>query len=130
MPDWLTFGLTQLMVLVLAAPVAAWLTQTLSSRAEHRVEEVVVTVAGGQRLYRLASLWVPIIRSWALTRGFALHPGASCVASSIGSSRCLYGWRCVAGTRRTLRSASYGTSSAYCTAATTDRSWPTRTGPC
>ena len=21
------------------------------------------------------SLWVPIIRSWALTRGFALHPG-------------------------------------------------------
>ena len=21
------------------------------------------------------TLWVPIIRSWALTRGFALHPG-------------------------------------------------------
>ena len=21
------------------------------------------------------ALWVPIIRSWALTRGFALHPG-------------------------------------------------------
>ena len=55
MPDWLTFGLTQMMVLVLAAPAATWLTQTLSSRAEHRVEEVVVTVAGGQRLYRLAS---------------------------------------------------------------------------
>ena len=36
MPDWLTFGLTQLAVLVLAAPVAAWLTQTLSSRAERR----------------------------------------------------------------------------------------------
>ena len=36
MPDWLTFGLTQLIVLVLAAPVAAWLTQTLSSRAERR----------------------------------------------------------------------------------------------
>ena len=24
--------------------------------------------------------WVPIIRSWALTRGYALHPGTSCVA--------------------------------------------------
>ena len=24
---------------------------------------------------RLRPLWVPIIRSWALTRGFALHPG-------------------------------------------------------
>ena len=24
---------------------------------------------------RSSSLWVPIIRSWALTRGFALHPG-------------------------------------------------------
>ena len=24
---------------------------------------------------RIADLWVPIIRSWALTRGFALHPG-------------------------------------------------------
>ena len=34
------------------------------------------------------ALWVPIIRSWALTRGFALHPGTSCVASFIGSSRC------------------------------------------
>ena len=39
-------------------------------------------------------------------------PGASCVASFTGSSRCLYGWRCVAGARRTLRSSSYGTSSA------------------
>ena len=28
-----------------------------------------------QPMYGLASLWVPIIRSWALTRGFALHPG-------------------------------------------------------
>ena len=24
---------------------------------------------------RLRSVWVPIMRSWALTRGFALHPG-------------------------------------------------------
>ena len=31
------------------------------------------------------SLWVPIIRSWALTRGYALHPGTSCVASFTGS---------------------------------------------
>ena len=23
----------------------------------------------------IGSVWVPIIRSWALTRGFALHPG-------------------------------------------------------
>ena len=29
--------------------------------------------------------WVPIIRSWALTRGYALHPGTSCVASFTGS---------------------------------------------
>ena len=45
-----------------------------------------------------------------------LPPGASCVASLTGSSRCLYGWRCVAGAQRTLRSSSYGTSSACCTA--------------
>ena len=31
------------------------------------------------------TLWVPIIRSWALTRGYALHPGTSCVASFTGS---------------------------------------------
>ena len=30
-------------------------------------------------------VWVPIIRSWALTRGYALHPGTACVASSTGS---------------------------------------------
>ena len=46
-------------------------------------------------------LWVPIIRSWALTRGYALHPGTSCVASFTGSSRCWHGLRCVAGARRT-----------------------------
>ena len=45
--------------------------------------------------------WVPIIRSWALTRGYTLHPGTSCVASFTGSSRCWHGWRCVAGARRT-----------------------------
>ena len=28
-------------------------------------------------LASLARLWVPIIRSWALTRGFALRPGTS-----------------------------------------------------
>ena len=28
---------------------------------------------------------MPIIRSWALTRGYALHPGTSCVASFTGS---------------------------------------------
>ena len=26
---------------------------------------------------RRVTLWVPIIRSWALTRGFALHPGTT-----------------------------------------------------
>ena len=26
-------------------------------------------------MQHLAMVWVPIIRSWALTRGFALHPG-------------------------------------------------------
>ena len=31
------------------------------------------------------SVWVPMIRSWALTRGCALHPGTSCVASFAGS---------------------------------------------
>ena len=46
-------------------------------------------------------VWVPIIRSWALTRGYALHPGTSCVASFTGSSRCWHGLRCVAGARRT-----------------------------
>ena len=46
------------------------------------------------------TLWVPIIRSWALTRGYALHPGTSCVASFTGSSRCWHGLRCVAGARR------------------------------
>ena len=34
----------------------------------HRVSEVRPCASA-------ASLWVPIIRSWALTRGFALHPG-------------------------------------------------------
>ena len=29
----------------------------------------------GMRVPPPAGLWVPIIRSWALTRGFALHPG-------------------------------------------------------
>ena len=57
---------------------------------------------------------MPIIRSWALTRGYALHPWTSCVASFTGSSRCWHGWRCVAGARRTSRSSSYGTSSACC----------------
>ena len=47
------------------------------------------------------SVWVPIIRSWALTRGYALHPGTSCVASFTGSSRCWHGLRCAAGARRT-----------------------------
>ena len=51
--------------------------------------------------YNTIRLWVPIIRSWALTRGFALHPGTSCVASFTGSSRCWHGLRCVAGARRT-----------------------------
>ena len=46
-------------------------------------------------------LWVPIARSWALARGYTLHPGTSCVASFTGSSRCWHGWRCVAGARRT-----------------------------
>ena len=27
------------------------------------------------RVESTVRLWVPIIRSWALTRGFALHPG-------------------------------------------------------
>jgi len=35
-PDWLASGIAQLMALVLVAPVAAWLTQWLSSRAERR----------------------------------------------------------------------------------------------
>ena len=70
--------------------------------------------------------WVPIIRSWALTGGFALHPG----------TRNRYEIRC---TRTQHRPASRqvndrgrvsGTHTACCTAATTDRSWPTRTGPC
>ena len=39
-------------------------------------------------------LWVPIARSWALARGYTLHPGTSCVASCTGSSRCWHGWRC------------------------------------
>ena len=47
------------------------------------------------------TLWVPIPQSWALTRGFALHPGTSCVASFTGSSRCWHGLQCVAGARRT-----------------------------
>ena len=34
---------------------------------------------------RGSRVWVPIIRSWALTRGYALHPGTSCVASFTGS---------------------------------------------
>ena len=42
-------------------------------------------------------VWVPIIRSWALTRGYALHPGTLCVASFTGSSRCWHGLRCAAG---------------------------------
>ena len=33
----------------------------------------VINITGDS--YRLRALWVPIVRSWALTRGFALHPG-------------------------------------------------------
>ena len=31
--------------------------------------------ASRRRCWGAPSVWVPTIRSWALTRGFALHPG-------------------------------------------------------
>ena len=40
------------------------------------VDAVAAGVGTPARDLKLAlGLWVPIIRSWALTRGFALHPG-------------------------------------------------------
>ena len=72
--------------------------------------------------FGIAHLWVPIIRLWVLTKGYALHPWAPYVASFSGSSRCWHGLRYVVGTRRTSRLSSYGTNSACCAAAATDRS--------
>ena len=55
---------------------------------------------------------MPIIRSWALTKGYAFHPGTSHVAFCTGSSRRWHGWLCA---RRTSRSSCCATSSQYCT---------------
>ena len=77
-----------------------------------------------------ASVWVPIIRSWALTRGYALHPGTSCVALCTDSWRHWLGSPCGQVARRTSRSSCCATSSQSCTARTTDQRSPTRTGPC
>ena len=74
--------------------------------------------------------WVPKMRSWALTRGYALHPGTSCVASFTGSSRCWHGWLCAWDARRTLRSSCCATRSQSCTDRTTGLPSPARTGPC
>ena len=65
-----------------------------------------------------------------LTRGYGLHPGASCVAFCTGSSRCWHGWLCARDARRTLRSLCCATRSQSCTDRTTDQRSPTRTGPC
>ena len=80
--------------------------------------------------FGLAVLWVPRIRSWALTRGYALHPGTSCVAFCTGSSRCWHGWLCARDARRTLRSLCCATRSRSFTDRTTDQRSPSRTGPC
>ena len=64
------------------ATVAKWLKAgSPPDRVAAAGERPVMTAVWRARIEALLSLWVPIIRSWALTRGYALHPGASCVAS-------------------------------------------------
>ena len=56
--------------------------QFLRSQAAVACDFATIDTVTLRRFYLLffidiATLWVPIIRSWALTRGFALHPGTS-----------------------------------------------------